>query len=138
MEPYGTRSEESSLQTGNPIQVAFSPDFFEMFRSTMREEIVAYCEEGGFRSPTSLSISGRDPESHIPGPPKRPRDDPVRRGGDYLDSDREDGEFLSDEEEIEFQLPALTARFFKADYYIYLLSKTISALDLVGASGGKS
>lgn len=45
-------------------------------------------------------------------------------------SDREEGESLSDEEETEIQVPTAASRFFHTDDYQYLVSKTISALDL--------
>lgn len=138
----GTRSEAPDLQTGNPIQVAFPPEFFDMFRGAMREEIDSYCAEGGFRpniNPNPIRLD-RDPEPRATGTSKRPREDPDHIEGGLEDqaSVREETEFLSDEEEVDFQLPAPTARFFKQEDYIYLLSKTMSALDLQSQPDGEN
>lgn len=102
----------------------------------MREEIVSYCQEAGLRSPVSNpdlepvrpDLGSETP--HTPDHPKRPREDLVPTPRDDQDNNREDGEFLSDEEEVNFQLPAPASQFFKYEDYLYLLSKTISALDL--------
>lgn len=105
------RCEEMNLQPGNPFQLTFPPEFFDMFRDTMREEIFSVLDEGGFRPsnpPNSFVPSygeGRDSDTtHNTENQKRPREESHGAGRDEQEdalSDKEDGEFLSGEEEID-------------------------------------
>lgn len=96
----------------------------------MREEIGVLCEEGGFRplgaSTPSLSPSSsgnvRTPNDPMPPKPmqsKRGREDLEYPGEELPDdhnSDKE-GKYLSDEEEVDLEVPAPALRFFKAEDY---------------------
>lgn len=104
------------------------PEFFNYFRGTMREEIVSYCQQAGLATPVSnprhdpIRPPVDDEENpHTPVHPKRPREEHIPAPRDEQGSDREDGELLSDEEEVDFQLPAPASRFFKSEDYIYNL-----------------
>lgn len=45
MDSNESQEDVSMTQSGNPIQLAFPLDFSDFFRSTMREEIVLFCQE---------------------------------------------------------------------------------------------
>lgn len=104
------------------------PDFFQLIKQTMRDEILAFCEEGGFVPHGSSVLSSPSKDK-----PKGSSSSKNEHEDDTQDdplSDREEGEFVSDEDEGEIEVPAPSLRLFKAEEYLYLLFKNILALEL--------
>lgn len=126
-----------------------SPEFFNLMKQAMREEMFKFCQQENlasarldidsfheFENPARGSDGYRP---RIPWPPKAARKQHfVQTDTKYVgledDPDRDDtveSEFLSDEEVEDIKVSERSAFLFKSEDYQYLLSKSLAALDLI-------
>lgn len=126
-----------------------SPEVRQYLRKAMREEIFNVCLTGeGFPVPRPQSLPHTRPTpSHPPkgtwptkAAQKQNHCDIGEEGDQFSEGCSEDGddrEFLSDEEAEEADTPEASIRFFKFEDYQFLLTKTLSALEIQDASQGE-
>lgn len=127
----GRQGEESVSQTSIPTPGGLPPNFFQLIRQTMRDQILAFCEEGGF-VPAGSSLSPPPSLSMCKSAKRVDSSKDILAGSFHTNRGREvleEGKFLLDDEETEIELPVPASRFQTEDYQ-YLLAKTVSALDL--------
>lgn len=150
----GTMPGQQSSNIPDSGSSDLSPKFLSLIRQAVREEITSsYHQKGHEADRSSLPSSSSSRREEIPlthrgstwpteaaqnefANRKRGRDRNLGEDDHSSESDTDDtevGEFSSDEEEEETEVPDhQLIRFFKMEDYQYLLSKSLTALDLRG------